>query len=328
MPALQSLWATVQTQVLPALRDFASAVAPIIAWLVDKLAPIVANVFAGIVNVVKAALTMLSGVINVITGMMTGDWQKVWDGWKQIASGAFEALKTLVTTSFNVIKGIFSGALDLIKLVWARLWGDLRSGTAKDLADLSSAVRTGIAAVVKWFSDLPNTVKNLFSKAGDWLLDAGRNLVSGFQRGISNAWGAFTGWIQTQMNKIPAAVRQVLGISSPSRVFVEIGRQTGEGLTVGLDSTQGQVRRAATGLVDAPAASLIPRPRAAGLTEAAAVGATATVGQAPAGGTHYHFAAGSIVLDASKIRDLQGLLDMLDGVRSTARQYGAVPVGA
>jgi hypothetical protein len=58
--------------------------------------------------------------------------------------------------------------------------------------------------------------------------------------------------------------------------------------------------------------------RAGGGTSAAPAGG---------GGTHYHFAPGSITLDASKIRDLRDLLDMIDGVRSTARQYGAVPVG-
>lgn len=54
---------------------------------------------------------------------------------------------------------------------------------------------------------------------------------------------------------------------------------------------------------------------------------TATVVAAtPANGgaqTHYHFAAGSIVLDASRVQSLQDLISMLSSIQQTARQHGA-----
>lgn len=44
---------------------------------------------------------------------------------------------------------------------------------------------------------------------------------------------------------------------------------------------------------------------------------------APAVGTTYHFAPGAITLDASKIRSIEDLLTMLNGLQARARSYGA-----
>lgn len=40
------------------------------------------------------------------------------------------------------------------------------------------------------------------------------------------------------------------------------------------------------------------------------------------GGTHYHFAPGAITLDVSKVKTVQDLLDLIDGIERTARQHG------
>lgn len=51
-----------------------------------------------------------------------------------------------------------------------------------------------------------------------------------------------------------------------------------------------------------------------------------TADQAAQAGGHYHFAPGSIVLDASKLRSIQDLVDLVGGLKSTARQFGAATV--
>jgi len=51
-----------------------------------------------------------------------------------------------------------------------------------------------------------------------------------------------------------------------------------------------------------------------------------TADQAQQAGGHYHFAPGSIVLDASKLRSIQDLVDLVGGLKSTARQFGAATV--
>jgi phage-related protein len=103
-PALDGLVQTIETQVVPALGAFVTAILPIITWLVEHLAPIVASIFAGIVEVIDGAMKIISGIINVISGLITGDWGRVWDGIKQIVSGAWEAIKGLVQVALGEIQ--------------------------------------------------------------------------------------------------------------------------------------------------------------------------------------------------------------------------------
>jgi hypothetical protein len=113
-PALDGLVQTVRTEVVPALAAFVEAITPIITWLVQHLAPIVASVFAGIIKVIDGALRIISGIINVVTGIITGDWGRAWDGIKQIVSGAW-----------LVIQGGLDGVLGLPQ--WSRDHGRVRS---------------------------------------------------------------------------------------------------------------------------------------------------------------------------------------------------------
>jgi len=115
MPALNQLGDTIKTQVVPALGAFVEAITPIITWLVEKLAPIVSAIFAAIITNIRAAMTIISGIINVVVGIITGDWTKSWEGIKQIVSGAFTVIGNTFRTAKTVIAGVASGMWDGVK---------------------------------------------------------------------------------------------------------------------------------------------------------------------------------------------------------------------
>lgn len=135
------------------------------------------------------------------------------------------------------------------------LWGTIK----RVFSAIPQIVGTVVKGLIAWYTWLPRKAIAVFSSAGSWLKDAGSRLVSGFKSGISGAWGRFTGWIRAQINKIPAAVRKVLGIASPSRVFAEIGAQSAAGIEMGFASrlrkVQGTVRVGTSSLAGAAAGS-------------------------------------------------------------------------
>ena len=122
MPALERMWTTIRTQVLPAMEAFAAAVAPIIAWLVDRLAPVVARVWAGIVTAIDGALKMISGIINVITALITGDWSRFWQGINQIVTGQLEFTKGILGAAFAAIQAQFIVISKTVGAIWGRMW--------------------------------------------------------------------------------------------------------------------------------------------------------------------------------------------------------------
>src|SRR5690242_8438689 len=89
-----------------------------------------------------------------------------------------------------------------------------------------------IASIVELVSELLPKLVDLALKVNVWLFGKikdvqdwaggiGKGIVDGIQKGISDAWSKFTGWVSEQLNKLPDFVKQALGIHSPSRVMAE-----------------------------------------------------------------------------------------------------------
>ena len=80
------------------------------------------------------------------------------------------------------------------------------------------------------------------------MYQAGIDAANGLIKGLSTQQVA----IQTQMNAIAnymaSSIKKSLGIRSPSKVFAEIGKQTTDGLIVGLDKASLQVAKSAEGV--------------------------------------------------------------------------------
>jgi len=130
-PVISKIADTLNKDVIPALSGLVEAIAPVISWLVDKLAPIVAKVFSYIGTVIEGALKIISGIINVVTGIITGNWGKAWDGIKQIVSGVWDIIKGLVTNGLGIIEDLLSGAASALwhigKALFEGLWNGMKS---------------------------------------------------------------------------------------------------------------------------------------------------------------------------------------------------------
>ena len=103
-----------------ALEIYNEFVAPIISVLTEKLAPVisaVATTAIGIIGTVlgvisdtiTSILNILGGVIDFIVGVFTGDWEKAWNGVKNIFGGIFNAIGGLVKAPINFIIDVLNG---------------------------------------------------------------------------------------------------------------------------------------------------------------------------------------------------------------------------
>jgi tape measure domain-containing protein len=109
--------------------------------------------------------------------------------------------------------------------------------------------RLGPQQVVRGIQAIRQALTRAFSRAGTWLVDAGRNIVRGLWDGIRGMASQFARNVGNFVtDTIPGVVRRVLNIQSPSRVMVEQGRMVAAGLAVGMQQGAGLVTGAAAGL--------------------------------------------------------------------------------
>ena len=67
--------------------------------------------FDGVTMIINAVLVIFDGLLTYLSGVFTGDWNKIWDGIKEIFSGVFQALVGLCKTPLNAVIALINGAI-------------------------------------------------------------------------------------------------------------------------------------------------------------------------------------------------------------------------
>ena len=127
---------------ITALLNFIStSILPVVASVIDGILYIAAPIVSGIAQIIDGIVLALRGVINFITGVFTGDWEKAWEGIKQIFSGLWNSLVGIVDGVWQTIlalfaKGgeIFNGVVGAIGNVFKSIANSIISGINKVIA--------------------------------------------------------------------------------------------------------------------------------------------------------------------------------------------------
>lgn len=87
----------------------------------EVFGPVLGNVlngfFANLKNIWDSAKLMLNGIIDFIRGVFTGDWERAWNGVKEIFGGMFQMLISLAKAPLNSIISLINGMIDGINWV-------------------------------------------------------------------------------------------------------------------------------------------------------------------------------------------------------------------
>jgi len=115
------------------------------------------------------------------------------------------------------------------------------------LEAIVSGISTFVSVVVDLFVGLVTSVIETLSGLGDQLFDIGVAIMESLRAGIESIIDSIISGIIASVIGIVDAVEGALGIESPSKVFVRVGRNMMEGMAVGLGEGAGMPAAAALG---------------------------------------------------------------------------------
>ena len=83
-------------EILPTVIDLAKAVIPPVMEIAKTVLPY-------LINVLNSFMPVIQGIIDFITGVFSGDWEKAWNGIVNIFSGIWDTMKAIFTKPINFI---------------------------------------------------------------------------------------------------------------------------------------------------------------------------------------------------------------------------------
>ena len=185
-------------------------------------------------------------VISTIGTAYVGLLKLVWvELPKKLWDLAFDGLKA----AWNFIKDVDWGEVistigtayvGLMKLVWVELPSKIGELVVKGIKGAFKwAVDNGgdlMESLTKWIKDLPKKITDGIGDLGKVLFDKGKDLIQGLLDGAGSLLKKIGDFF---LDKVPGwikgAFKSALGISSPSKVFKEYGRNVIDGFVLGLN---------------------------------------------------------------------------------------------
>lgn len=230
-PVINNIAAVVQAA-LPTIQAAFTTVASTIQGVIDAVFPYIQTVITTVMNVINA-------IITTVLAAVQGNWDGVWAGIGNVISTVWNGIKSNVSAAINAVSGVISSVMGSINAYWTGAWNAVKGLVSSAWNGITGAVRNGVNSVVNAVSGVKSKITGAFSGAGSWLVSAGRNILQGLTNGIKGAIGAVLNTIRGVASKVVEAVKNVLGIHSPSRVFRdEVGKMIPAGLGIGVEKNE------------------------------------------------------------------------------------------
>ena len=269
---LAEITKAIETVLMALLTAIQNVIPKIIEVAVDIVVALAEGLARGVPAVVTAAMELIKGVLQgiaaniediVVAGMecvigfMDGIASRIGDviqsgielalsfiegvadgltnNKERMGEAVRKVIKAMLTTGVEVIKGGLTGFLQGGK----ELLGGLVDGIKAKWPAVKEAVKSAI-----------DKAKGALANVGSKLLQAGKDLIQGFINGIASKAYAVAAKAKEIASNAVTAVTNFLGINSPSRVFMEIGKSTAQGMAVGLDKYAYLAEDSASGLAE------------------------------------------------------------------------------
>ncbi len=214
---------TIKNHIEPALEkiggmigsfaDFSKAInevfGPVISFIVEKLTVVLAPaieyigevwrvLFNTISDVIGGIADIIKGVFDVLTGLLTGDGEKIKEGFLSIFGG----LKDIVVSVFSGIIDLVSGVLKLLWDAIVAIFSGIGSWFGEKFQGAWDAIVNIFSNLGLWFGDRWADVTNALAEIGSWL---GEKFQEGWDA-IGNIFGNLGSWFGEKWTDVTNAL--------------------------------------------------------------------------------------------------------------------------
>jgi phage-related protein len=206
---------------------------------------------------------VISGIINLFKSICEGDFKAMCDAIKEIFNGAIKLIiglieGWLVMGALKSFKGMFTSIKTGVMSMWNSVTSFFKNGVKGCINSITNLVKTGVnnfntlrtfganifsalfQAVKSSMSNLGVAVKTSINNVlsflrGINLASIGKNMIQGLVNGVKSMAKSLLGAVQGVVGGAIEKAKNLLGINSPSKLFMQFGEWTTEGYEIGVN---------------------------------------------------------------------------------------------
>ena len=229
--SLKLLWESV---LVPLINWIIANLLPVVTEIINVVGTVAIKVIKSLIKIIGDVADTLSGIIDFLVGVFTGDWELAWQGIKEIADGVWNLIKDIITGAWDAIKTVTKGALSIIKSIINVTWNAIKAVTStvwnaikKTLFSILNSIKSTVGTVVNairtkvthtWkstWSEATQTLKNaatfIFAKVGA-IKDTITNKFNAARDAVRSAFEGIVNFIKAPINQAISIVNNAVGM--------------------------------------------------------------------------------------------------------------------
>lgn len=246
--ALTQFALNIAMKLLEAYNNFTTWVANVLTMIIIFGGNLINSIVTTLVQFATTIATNLSNAYNNFITWISNTLSSIISFGANLVSTIIGAMASFVS---NIASGLANAISEFASFI-SQAISDIVSFGAEMVSEIISAMSEFVSEIISGganaVSEIATMGSNIVSEIGGFvteMVSVGADLISGLIEGIkSMAQGAIDA-VGGVVNDAISWAENLLGISSPSKVFRKIGEYTSEGLAIGIDRMAGK----ATGAV-------------------------------------------------------------------------------
>ena len=196
IPVIERVWQAVEP-VVQSIRDYIVECMPEIAETVgaamEAVMSVIQTVWPAVQAIIEHVMTTIKNIINIVTKLIQGDWQGVWDGIKKFADDRLKGIKNIIQNVFNVIKTITTN-----------VWNSIKTAIQNPINAAKTAVRNAITSIKSFLSGVKSSaIVTTFTNIKEKISDAIETAKEKVKAAIDKIKGFLSGEISFPHIKLP-----------------------------------------------------------------------------------------------------------------------------
>ena len=212
----------------------------------DSIKQAAKTVYETLKTIIQSALDAILSIVKAILDSIKSFWEKHGETLKTVASNIWNQIKQNIQTVLQVIQGIIKAIAAAINGDWDTFWNTMFNVVKTMLTGIANTVKTIVGSLPGIISAFAGAVGSAFKTIltagvnaaksfGSTLVGVGKNLIQGLVNGIKSGASAVVNSIKGAISSAISAGKKLLGINSPSKLFMQFGEWTTEGYQIGVD---------------------------------------------------------------------------------------------